>query len=86
MKSATTIKSYLHSFTLTSTAEKNTVKHAIDQLHAKVDETRVLSELCSSLRTLAVKQEISKEGLDLLTSLQKPNFGNDVGRTFNLWF
>ncbi len=86
MKTSKTVASYLQSLTFTSSKENQLIDHALHQLELKQDETKVLSELCANLRLLAVKQQISKEGFELFTMLQKPNFGNDFGRTIKLWF
>ena len=85
MKPSETTLTYLQSLTLSSSTEKAFLDETLRQLKEKQNETRVLAELRSNLTLLAVKQQISKEGLDLLTALQKPNFENDLSRTFNLW-
>ncbi|WP_349551465.1 hypothetical protein [Leuconostoc pseudomesenteroides] len=86
LKKKQSMISYLSSIDLKSPIEQQLLQNAINKLEKKQDETRVANELGSALTRLALKQEISQQGLDLLTQLQKPNFASDFGRSVNLWF
>jgi len=76
---------YLESFDLQPNVENDLLKNALTQLNNKQSEQKVLHDLCSGFRDLAIAQNISKDGLALYTQLQKPNFSSDFARSFNLW-
>ena len=85
-KNKQSMSSYLSSIDLKNLTEKQLLQNAINQLEKKQDETRVANELGSTLTGLAIKQELSQQGLELLIQLQKPNFASDFGRNISLWF
>ena len=78
--------SYLETIHLDASVEQAMVERAISQLKKKTYERRVIVDLASGFRQLALEQKISKAGLALYTKLQKPNIGDGVGLTAGLWF
>ncbi|MGY3743222.1 hypothetical protein [Leuconostoc inhae] len=78
--------SYLEAIHLDTSVEQVLVDRAIVQLKKKTYERRVIVDLASGFRQLALEQKISKAGLALYTKLQKPNIGDGVGLTAGLWF
>lgn len=76
---------YLRTVNFKSQKESDLVNNALLQLKDKQNEHMVRGNLILGLELLATKQEISKEGLDFLSQLSRPNFNNDLARSINLW-
>ncbi|CAM3096144.1 hypothetical protein [Leuconostoc rapi] len=86
LKKQQDLLSYLETIHLDAGVEQALVDRAIVQLKKKTYERRVIVDLASGFRQLALEQKISKAGLALYTKLQKPHIGDDVGLTAGLWF
>ncbi|AFS41209.1 hypothetical protein KII95_05215 [Leuconostoc gelidum subsp. aenigmaticum] len=79
------LATYLKSVHVQSNIEQNLIDNAISQLSNKVAVPTVLQQLSHGFWELTIQGHLSKEGLDLYTKLQRPDFASDFGRSFNLW-
>ncbi|MFT8324437.1 hypothetical protein DLJ48_02085 [Oenococcus sicerae] len=71
---------------LKSSQEQLLINDAITQLAAHKNEQAVLAELKRRLSGLAVQQNISAEGLKLLSAIQQPDFSVDYALSSMTWF
>ncbi|MCV3296181.1 hypothetical protein [Oenococcus kitaharae] len=66
--------------------EKQIINTAIARLEGGQRDRMVLAYLAQQLRKLALERNLSKEGLDLLTRITRPNFDEDVAFSSITWF
>ncbi|BAQ56502.1 hypothetical protein LBAT_0113 [Lactobacillus acetotolerans] len=86
MKRKQSLREKLSNIHLANEAEQEIVNSAIANLDKKENPHIVLSNMEGQLRPLALKGKLSKEGLTLLTDLERPNFDQDVATSTMTWF
>ncbi|MDF7672680.1 hypothetical protein PT281_05295 [Lactobacillus sp. ESL0701] len=71
---------------LSNVNEQSIIEQAIVKLHQRENPYLVKADVKSSLTELALKRQLSKAGVQLLTQLSKPNINEDVARFSATWF
>ena len=66
--------------------EQKIIDMAVERIKNKENEYQVKNDLILSLNKLAIKGNLSKEGIQLLTELNRPNFNEDVAISSMTWF
>ena len=76
----------LKAVNLEDESEKRIINQAVVDLESNKYEQKVKSTLLKQLRILALNQKLSKNGVELLTKLSKPNASDDYGKTLSTAF
>lgn len=77
---------FLQQQKLPNANEQSIIEQAIVKLHQRENLYLVKADVKSSLTELALKRQLSKEGVQLLTQLSKSNINEDVARSSATWF
>ncbi|MDF7669003.1 hypothetical protein [Lactobacillus sp. ESL0703] len=77
---------FLQQQQLPNANEQSIIEQAIVKLHQRENLYLVKADVKSSLTELALKRQLSKEGVQLLTQLSKPNMNEDVAKASATWF
>ncbi|WEV38303.1 hypothetical protein OZX58_06100 [Lactobacillus sp. ESL0680] len=85
-KKAFDLLKFLQQQKLPNVNEQSIIEQATVKLHQRENPYLVKADVKSSLTELALKKQLSKEGVQLLTQLSKPNINEDVARASTTWF
>ncbi|MDN6968234.1 hypothetical protein FCS83_06640 [Oenococcus sp. UCMA 17063] len=80
------LQSKLESIQSNKADEKQILELTISRLKNGERDQVVLRDLKQQLRKLALEKKLSKEGLDLFTEMERPNFSEDLATSSTTWF
>lgn len=85
-KTQTSLLNKLEKQKLSISGEQRLIDIAIEEIKDKQNEYQVKRDLISKLNKLALNENLSKEGIQLLMQLNKPNFNEDIAKSSTTWF
>lgn len=85
-KTQTSLLNKLEKQKLSISGEQRLIDIAIEEIKNKQNEYQVKRDLISKLNKLALNENLSKEGIQLLMQLNKPNFNEDIAKSSTTWF
>lgn len=85
-KTQTNLLSKLEKQKLSISGEQRLIDIAIEEIKNKKNEYQVKRDLISKLNKLALNENLSKEGIQLLIQLNKPNLNEDIAKSSTTWF
>lgn len=85
-KTQTNLLSKLEKQKLSISGEQRLIDIAIEEIKNKKNEYQVKRDLISKLNKLALNENLSKEGIQLLIQLNKPNWNEDIAKSSTTWF
>ncbi|WP_147442590.1 hypothetical protein [Lactobacillus sp. ESL0233] len=86
LKNNTSLLALLENQQMPTSVEQSLIDTAVKELKHQKNVYQVKRDLIKKLNTLALKEKLSKKGIQLLIQLNKPNFNEDVAKSVTTWF
>ncbi|WP_147369662.1 hypothetical protein [Lactobacillus bombicola] len=86
LKNNTSLLALLENQQMPTSIEQSLIDTAVKELKHQKNVYQVKRDLIKKLNTLALKEKLSKKGIQLLIQLNKPNFNEDVAKSVTTWF
>lgn len=86
LKNNTSLLALLENQQMPTSVEQSLIDTTVKELKHQKNVYQVKRDLIKKLNTLALKEKLSKKGIQLLIQLNKPNFNEDVAKSVTTWF